>query len=383
MARVLFVITEDWALITHRLHLVKDAIAMGHSVAVATRVGVFQDHLEQIGVTVFDWKLERRSMNLFREWRSILQLGKIIRHFRPDLIHSVALKPVIYCGLLARFNSRQACIFALGGVGFVFSSKSFKARLLQPVVLFFLSITFAGKRHRLILQNADDRRLMVRSGVIDPNKIRLIRGAGVEKDIFAPSPLPHGKSIVILPARLLWDKGVGEFYEAAKKLKPQWPDARFVIVGDPDLQNPAAIPLSKLDEWIASGVVENWRRVSHHQMPAIYAQAMIVCLPSYREGLPKALLEAASSARPLVAFDVSGCRDIVRDGITGILIPQINADLLAEALSDLLSDHSRCVGLGTHGRKMIEDEYASEIINQQTFAVWDELLADAEMVSCK
>ena len=264
-------------------------------------------------------------------------------------------------------------VSALGGVGYIFSADSIKARLLRTPVKMLLKLGLLGKSRLLILQNPDDIALWKRARAVVSDKFRLVRGAGVETGLFTASSIPEGPSMIILPARLLWDKGVGEFVNVARRLKAKRPKVRFVLVGDIDPHNPASITQDQINEWVTAGIVENLLRVGHEEMPAIYRQATIVCLPSYREGLPKALLEAASSARPVVAFDVSGCREIVRDGINGSLVPFRNELALEAALLELIDNKSRCAKFGKEGRKIVECEFSADVINRQTFEIWNEL----------
>jgi glycosyltransferase involved in cell wall biosynthesis len=369
--RVLFVITEDWALISHRLHLVDAAIAAGYEVGLVTRVTKHRKMLEARGVKLFEWHLQRRSLNPLREIMVLINLCQIFWLFKPDIIHAVAQKPVIYAGFARKFYDKAAFIGALGGVGFVFTGKSFKAKVLRPLVKLFLKFALMGERTRLILQNNDNINIIQRLGVIDAFCIRLVRGAGVETEKFLPSPMPTGVPMVILPARMLWDKGVGEFVRVAGRIKARDIQARFVLVGDIDLHNPASVSQAQIDNWVASGTVEQWGR--RGDMELVYPQASIVCLPSYNEGLPKVLLEAASSSRPVVAFDVSGCRDVARDGVNGALVAFGDEAALQTALVRLIEDKKLCQTMGENGRKIVETEFSSVIINAQTFAIWNEV----------
>ena len=378
---MLFVISEDWALATHRLHLVKAALEMGHDVAVVTRVNTLRYEFEALGIKVFDWRLERRSVGLLRELSSLWALRRVLFEFKPDLIHAVALKPVIYAGLVTRFGYRGSLVSALGGAGYIFSACSMRAKLLQYPVKLLMRFALAGSQRVLILQNPDDVELFVSNRVLPISKVKLVRGAGVETDMFTPCPEPAGDPLVILPARLLWDKGVGEFVNVARRIRQKKPSVRFIVVGDPDPHNPASIPESQIEEWVQSGAIENWRRVNHRQMPKIYRAASIVCLPSYREGLPKVLLEAASMARPLLAFDVSGCREIVRTGINGYLVPFGDEAALEKVLLELIDNDTLRLQLGLRGRQIVEDEFSSEIINAKTFSIWNTVMDEVHETS--
>jgi len=368
--RVLFVITEDWALISHRLHLAEAAIKLGYEVAVVTRVTKYRDMLEASGLKVFHWRLERRSLNPISEIISIVHLWKILTFFGPDIIHAVAQKPVIYAGLALKFSKKAKFVAALGGVGFIFTGKNIKANLLKPIVKLCLRFVLRDPTSKLILQNIDNVQTILDLSIVDKNRITLIKGAGVEIGKFQPSLIPKGPPMVILPARMLWDKGVAEFVRVAGRIKARHIKARFVLVGDVDSHNPASITQSQVDQWVQQGAVEHWSR--RDNMDQIYQQASIVCLPSYNEGLPKVLLEAASCARPTVAFNVPGCREIVRDGINGFLVSFGDETALEKAIVTLIKDRSLCAKMGAKGREIVEQAFSGEIINAQTFAIWNE-----------
>lgn len=374
MARILFVITEDWALVSHRLHLVKYAIELGFEVAVATRMNSHRDEFERLGIMVFDWPLKRRSLNLLGELWIVLKLIKIVREFKPDVIHSVALKPVIYTGIATRFFFKGAVVSALGGVGYIFSSDRLHARILRHPAQLMLKLALFGRHRRLILQNIDDFEMFAQVGIIPVAHMYLVKGAGVEVEFFKFTKIPLGFTRIILPARILWDKGVGEFVNVARRVRLRRPKVNFVLVGDSDAQNPESISDEQIKSWVKEGCVEHWSGVKHHQMPTIYQSASIVCLPSYREGLPKVLLEAGAVGRPLVAFDVPGCREIVRSGITGELVPFGREDLLEEALMSFIDNQEKCRKFGVTAHEVVCSEFASEIINEQTNQIWQELL---------
>jgi glycosyltransferase involved in cell wall biosynthesis len=226
-------------------------------------------------------------------------------------------------------------------------------------------------RNLLILQNPDDEALLVNSGLVAAKRVRLIRGSGVDIQRFAPTLEAPTTPVVMLPSRMLWDKGVGEFVEAAHLLRARGCTARFVLVGNGDPDNPASISEDQLKAWHDSGVVESWGHCS--DMPATLAQAHIVCLPSYREGLPKVLLEAAACGKPLIATDAPGCREIVRHGENGLLVPLRDAASLADAIERLLADANLRCTMGQKGRRMVELEFSEAKVAQQTLAVYREL----------
>lgn len=368
--RVLFVITEDWALISHRLHLIEAAIEAGYEVALATKINKNKKTLEDKGIKIFEWELHRGSLNPVKEIIAIFSLFKILSVSKPHIIHAVAQKPVIYAGIAKKIYSRSSFIGTLGGVGFVFTSKSLKATLLKPLLKLLLRFALFGEKTRLILQNKDNINTIKKINIINKNYIRLVKGSGVETNKYLPSKIPLKTTIIILPGRMLWDKGVGEFFRVAKRIKARNIKARFVLVGDIDLDNPESIKQVQIDKWIKSGILEHWGRCDN--MEKVYEKSSIVCLPSYNEGLPKVLLEAGSSSRPVVAFNVPGCREVVKNKINGFLVKFRNEYALEKALIKLINDKKLCEKMGKNGRKIVEKHFASEIINAQTFKIWNE-----------
>ena len=370
--RVLFVISEDWALISHRLHLVELAIHSGYQVGLATKITKHQNFLEARGIKVFQWRFQRGSLNPLKEIISLISLTKIYWKYQPDLIHAVAQKPLIYAGLAKILYRNIPFIGALGGLGFIFTNGSIKAKLLRPIIKIFLKIALYGNRTRLILQNYDNINTIKNNNIIKNSNIRLVKGAGVEIEKFVPSKIPKHAPIVILPARILWDKGVAEFIQIARQIKIKKLNARFVLVGDIDLDNPASVSKQQIITWVNSGIVEHWSRRSN--MNEVYSKASIVCLPSHYEGLPKVLLEGASCSRPLVAFNIPGCRDIIKDGINGFLVDFGDCNSLEKKIIKLINNKELCEKMGKEGRKIVEANFSSSLINSQTFSIWDEVI---------
>ncbi|MDA8881813.1 glycosyltransferase family 4 protein [Alphaproteobacteria bacterium] len=368
----MFVVTEDWALVSHRLHLVKAAIASGDKVAVVARGSECRVVLEAIGVCFYCWPLRRGSLNLAKEIKSVLKLKNFVDEFEPELIHAVALKPVIYSGLVCKIYKHIRFIAAMGGIGFVFTSDKIKAKILRFPIKILLRWVLQNPKSRLILQNKDNIKNFEDHRIILPQNTILIRGSGVEIDKFIPSVLPKGVPLVVLPARLLKDKGICEFVEVASRIKSAGISARFILVGDIDNDNPETLTTSQIKQWVDSEIIEHWGRIE--DMYEVYQQSTIVCLPSYAEGLPKALLEAASCCRPLVAFDVAGCREIVENNINGKLVEFGNLAELEKSLAELLLDKKKCLEMGLNGRKLVENNFSDTKINAQIFDVWKGML---------
>jgi glycosyltransferase involved in cell wall biosynthesis len=369
--KLLFVVTEDWYFCSHRLPLAVAAIEAGFDVAIATRITEHGDVIQKAGIEIHSWNVSRGSINVFTEVKALFKLLKIYREAKPDLVHQVALKPVLYGSFVAKLVGPKKIVNALGGMGFVFNNGKENTRGLRTIILWGFKWLLSNKDSVLILQNPEDCALMVNEAGVDAESVRLIRGAGVNIRQFDVSTEPVGTPLIILPARMLWDKGVGEFVEAARILKDQGIAARFALAGGIDECNPAAISREQLRKWTDAGDVEWFGR--RDDMPEIYRQANVVCLPSYREGLPKALLEAAACGRAIVATDVPGCREIVEDGKNGFLVPARDPFALAEAVRKLILDPDLRHKMGKCGRDRVIRAFSEEKVVKETLCIYKKL----------
>lgn len=368
MPRLLYFVTEDWYFCSHRLNLARAAREAGYEVTVVTRVKDHGDIIRRAGIELVPFEISRRSMNVLQELRTLIRLTALYRKISPDIVHHVAMKPVLYGTIAARLAGIPHVVNAMAGMGWLFTSTRSRASLIKPFVRLAFRILLSSTS--FIVQNPDDAALLNKMGLTD---IRLIRGSGVDILAFSPHPEPEECSLIILPARMLWDKGVGEFVEAAKYLKAKAYALRFALVGKPDPENPTSISAAQLVSWQEAGIVEWWGQ--REDMARVYAQCCIVCLPSYREGLPKSLLEAASCARPIVATDVPGCREIVRNEVNGILVPARESAPLARALERLIEDPSLRRRMGENGRQLVENEFSQEKIIDLTLLIYKKLMA--------
>lgn len=366
--KILFFVTEDWFVCSHWLPLIEGAKNAGFQVVVVTRTNKHAERILQHGVRLIPFEISRRGSNVFREFKTILRLMEIYRKERPDIVHHVAMKPMLYGSLVSHLLRVPHTVNWVAGMGWLFVSNNWRAKILQVVVQRVLGMLLRGSL--VIVENKDDQAIIASTGVAVQH-IHLVRGAGVNTLLYSPSPEPKGVPLVVLPARMLWDKGVGEFVEAATQLKNQGVNARFVLVGEPDMENPASVPEHQLLAWDKEGVVEWWGR--REDMPQVLAQSHIVCLPSYREGLPKSLLEAASCGRPIVTTDVPGCREIVHDGDDGLLVEARNVSALADALAKLLANPEMRQRMGQRGRKRVLSEFSQESIVTQVLALYREM----------
>jgi glycosyltransferase involved in cell wall biosynthesis len=376
--KLLYLVSEDWYFVSHRLALAAAAKAAGFDVAVATRVSSHAEPIREAGLRLIPITFTRASLRPWSELRSLRELAGVYRREAPDLIHHVSVKPVIFGTLAARGMQPKGIINALMGLGWVFSSDSLKARTLRPFVRSALRRALAGENTLTIVQNSDDATSIISEGLSRPEQVRLIRGSGVDPGKYSIDPPPPGAPVVVLPARLIEAKGVGEFMQAAAILKQEGSTARFVLVGKADAGNKTSIAPEAIARHVAAGDVEHWGW--RDDMPAVFKTASIVCLPTfYGEGLPKALLEAAAASRPIVATDVAGCREIVRPGENGWLVPPRNAIALADALREAIAKPELCARYGEAGRRLVERDFSLDAIIRDTIAVYQELIAKAQI----
>ncbi|MDX6769396.1 MAG: glycosyltransferase family 4 protein [Elusimicrobiota bacterium] len=371
--RLLFLVTEDWYFCSHRLPVARAARDAGWRVSVACRVDRHGAAITREGFHLVPLSLSRRSLNPLREAAALREIAAVYRRERPDVVHHVALKPVLYGSIAARLAGVRGVVNAFAGLGHAFSSRDPRRRLLRAFVSRLLRVALRGSRSKVIVQNRDDADTLVRGRIMGREDIVLIRGSGVDLERFRPAPEPAGDGLVVLPSRMIWEKGVGEFVQAARRLRREGSKSRFALVGEPDADNPAAVPAEKLREWKTEGAVEVWGR--RDDMPAVLAQSWVVCLPSfYGEGVPKSLIEAAAAGRPIVTTDMPGCREVVLDGETGLLVAPRDADALARALKTLLRDPDMRLRMGAGGRRLAEREFDEARVARETLAVYRGLL---------
>jgi len=371
--KLLFFVTEDWYFCSHRLPIARAARNAGFEVVVATRVDAHGDAITQEGFRLIPLQMRRRSKSPLRELAAVLEIINIYRRERPDLVHHVALKPVLYGALAARFAGVSAVVNALAGLGYVFSSSQSRARIIKRFVRAAFRVLLNRPNSVVLLQNPDDRRMLIESKTILSERTALIRGSGVDIQRFSPSPEPDdGPVMVTLVARMLRDKGILEFVEASRLLRQQGIQFRAVLVGTPDSDNPTSILVSQLEAWQAEGVVEWWGQ--QDDVPGVWAQSHIAVLPSYREGLPKSLLEAAACGKAIIATNVPGCREIVQGDKNGLLVRVKDSTALAGAIRRLIESPDLRRQMGQEGRKLVEEEFAESVVISQTLNLYQSML---------
>ena len=374
--RVLFLVTEDWYFCSHRLGLARALAAAGCEVGVACRVTGHGAAIGREGFRLFPIKMSRSSINPFHLTASVARIARVYGAFRPDIVHHVALKPALLGGLAARIAGIGKIINAVAGLGYVFSSSSMRARLLRPAMRGCLRLLLDGPEVRVIVQNPEDGAALSGPGMVAASRLRLIPGAGVDLTRFRPAPEPLGPPRATLVARMIVEKGIHELVEAARGLAARGIDMRITLAGESDAENPSAIPQRTLRQWSEAGIVEVLGHVE--DIPALWAQSHMAVLPSYyAEGVPLSLIEAAACARPMIAADGPGLRDIVRHGETGLLVPPRDASALADAIALLAADPELRRRMGAQARRLAVEKFGSDAIIAQTLEVYGEILGDA------
>ncbi|HEY0687125.1 MAG TPA: glycosyltransferase family 4 protein [Steroidobacter sp.] len=370
---LLFVVNVGWFFISHRLPLARAARAAGYDVHVLTEVHTPQEAavIEDAGLVLHHLPGNRGGLNPLADLGYFLRLLMRMRKVAPALVHNVTVKPVLYGTLAARLLGIRAIVNSISGLGYVFTGKS--RRLLAALVISAYRWILRRPHIRVIVQNEDDAWLLESKGAIHRQQVMLIRGAGVDLQIYSAPPEPStAVPLVVFPARILKDKGVLEFIAAAKLLLERGCKARFVLAGPVDPYNPAALSAEALERLLSGTSIEWLGQVD--DMPQLYGRANIVCLPSYREGMPKALLEACAAARAIVTTDVPGCRDVVTHEENGLLVPVRDERALADALQRLIEDSELRRRLGSAGRRRAEQEFDLKIILRQTLQLYRQAL---------
>jgi glycosyltransferase involved in cell wall biosynthesis len=343
--RLLFLVNDDAFFASHRLEIGVAARRAGLDVMVAAGGGGgARAVIEGAGIELVAVDFDRGGRSAVRDAATLAAVARLYGRVRPTIVHHVTIKPVLYGSVVARTLGIPVVVNAVSGLGFAFLDRSRRGRVLRAAIETAYRAALDHPRSTTIFQNEDDRGHFVARRLVRPERATLVRGSGVDVDLFAEEPLRASDPLVVLPARLLWDKGVGEFVEAARLLRARRTRARFALVGAAGGTNPASVPRALVDRWVNEGVVEWWGHRA--DMPQVLAEAHFVVLPSYREGLPLALLEAASVGRACVTTDAPGCRDAVEDGVTGWVVPARDARALADAIDSAVRDRDELARRG-------------------------------------
>lgn len=370
MPRLLYLVSEDWYFLSHRLPMARAARDAGYEVHVATRVVDGGGSIRSEGFTLHPLTWRRGSTNPLDFLRAVKQVRTVYRRLAPDLVHQVAFWPSIV-GATAGLGLPARRLSALAGLGFAFTSKTLKARLVRAALRPFLRHLLGGRHASVLVQNPDDRAAVTGLG-IPPTHVFLIPGSGVDTERLQPLPEPPGPVTVAYVGRLLADKGLRSLIAAQAQLDARRQPIRLLIAGDPDPANPASIPPQEIAGWRLQSGVELLGHVP--DIATVWAKAHIAVLPSRREGLPKSLLEAAACGRPIVATDVPGCREIARPDVNALLVPVDDETALADAIAALAQDSGLRARLGAASRELVEREFSNVRVAADIVALYRKLL---------
>ena len=374
--KFVFYANTDWYLYNFRLSTALRLKSEGHEVVMLSPPGEYGERFAAHDLRWIRLAMDRSSLNPFREAALISSLTRLLRQERPDLLHNFTVKCAVYGAIAARAARVPAVVNAVAGMGYVFASDRLLARSLRPVVKLLMRGTLGSKQSRLILQNPDDADAFVRARLVPEGHIRVIRSSGVNLERFLPvvPELEPRPLRVLLAARLLWEKGIGEYIDAARMLRAQGRTIQFVIAGSPDPGNPRSVSREQAEGWMAEGLVD-WR--GHvEDMPALMRSMDVIALPSYyREGVPKSLIEAAACGLAVVTTNLPGCREVVSDhGIDGLHVEPRSARSLAECIAQLDDDRDLVRRLGECARRKAMEHFDEQMVIRRTIEVYDELL---------
>lgn len=373
MKTVLFVANVDWYVISHRLEIIAGAIKNKYRVIVACEDTGRKNELEQVGAQFINLRFSRSGINPINEAITILRFFSLYKSIKPDLVHHVSLKPVIYGSLVSKLTKTNSVLNAVSGLGYIFTER--ESGLTKRIMSSLMKFGFKRQNLALIFQNKEDFRELKDMGVIAPNnEVHFIKGSGVNLQKYKPGEHPNGDRIKILfPSRMLWDKGVRELREASTLLKNKYYNKMtLILAGMTDGDNKAAVPPSYLKSW-EDGKFVKWightKKILH-----AYKEAHIVVLPSYREGLPKSLIEASAMGKPIVTTDAVGCRDCVEEGVNGFKVPVKSSKSLAEALSKLIDNEDLRINMGKKSRIKAEKEFNLKDVVKKHMLIYDSLI---------
>jgi glycosyltransferase involved in cell wall biosynthesis len=370
-ARILYVVTEDWYFLSHRLPMARAAKNAGYEIHVATRLNSARAAIEAEGFTPHALSWQRGSLSPTRSLAGVAELRKLLREFKPDILHNISLKPVLLGSIASLGLSSIAVVNSLTGLGTLFVSNHRKSEFTRPLVIAALKALLKRPNTRTIVQNPDDRRFVLGLGVPE-SSVDLIPGSGVDTAHFTPLPEPPPPITAAYVGRMLADKGLMTLIQAYSLATSRGLKLQLLLAGDTDRENPGSLAPEQLREF-ASAFGINW--LGHvADIREVWARAHIAVLASRREGLPKSLLEAAACRRPMIATDTPGCREIAIRDETALTFPVDDAPALAEALTQMAGDGEMRARLGKRARELVEEKFSADVIGKQIVALYQSLV---------
>ena len=376
MKKLLFLVNVDSFFLSHRLPIALMALDKGYEVHIAARITDKKAELESYGLIVHNLPITTSKSGLIREMATLIQLVRILRDVKPSILHTVTIKPVLYGGIAARFAGVRRVVAAISGLGYLFTTHTPSIRLKRKLIGWLYRSALKHRYIKVIFHNHDDKKTLTEIVRLENNKIVVIPGSGVDLGKFVAISEPKQGSVrVVMASRLLTDKGINEFVNAAQQLQNKGIKATFQLAGAIDPGNPTSITQSQIETWKDDGVIEILGQ--HNDIATLFSQAHIVVLPSYREGFPKVLIEAAACGRPIVTTDVPGCRDAIISDKTGLLVPARDGTALANAIERLILDTELRQHMGKAGRSLAEERYDIQQVVETHLDIYQELLSGA------
>jgi glycosyltransferase involved in cell wall biosynthesis len=371
--RILFVTNVDWFFISHRLVIAEEAQKRGFEVIVVAEDTGRSQEIRDKGVHFVNLSISRSGTNPLKELKTVINLFNIYKSIDPDVVHHITLKPVIYGSVIAKLLRIRGVVNAISGLGYNFTKG--RQSFVQKAMLYIMRFGFSRKNLVVVFQNENDQEELMDLDIINSsNEIVRIKGSGVDLQKYYESPFPAFNRIkILLPSRMLWDKGVKELREASNILKEKYSKKiEFILSGLADEDNKAGVPTSYLKGW-DDGEYVKWIGYQKN-MFKIYQNSHIVVLPSYREGMPKALLEACAVGRAIVTTNAIGCKETVDEGVNGFKVPVASSTDLAYALEELINNHDLIKQMGKNSRAKAEKEFDVKNVIEKHIEIYNSLL---------
>lgn len=372
--KIFYTLNHPKYFLSHRINLAKEAQKKGYEIHVIGPPGEGVYDIESFGIIYHQINLDRKSFNILKNLRTFFEILAIYRKLKPDIVHQMTIKPIIFGSIAAKIAGVPFVVNSINGLGYLFSRHGLGKTFLKSIALIFYRFSFMIKNDITIFQNSDDCRYFLRKKIVTQKNSIVIRGSGVDPNIFCYKNPPKGVPVILLASRMIRNKGIETFVDASRKLKEEGFHIKFVLVGQTDVGNPDAIAESTIKNWADEGYVE-WLGFQS-DMPKIFALSNIVCLPSfYREGIPKSLIEAASCGRPIITTDMPGCNEIVISGYNGFLIKPESTSDLVDAIKKCIDNFTQLNELGLNGRKLVISYFSLDMVIKQTLDVYKKLVS--------
>ena len=365
--KILLYANSDWFMYNFNRSLSRTLSNRGHKVYLLCPVGKYFNLLINEGFSCVQSPLKRSGLNIFGDVIFLSWLYKFLRDYDIQVVHSFTLKCAMIASLVGRIARVPRIVCSITGLGYIFTSSDFKARLLRPLIEFLMRLIFMSERVKVIVLNETDRRYLRYRKVVTQARLHVVRGSGIDCFSFRPVSKNADRFVVLLACRIVRDKGVHEYVAAAQLLKSKGLPIRFWLAGEPDRGNPSSIQIEVISTWVREGVIDYLGHVS--DIRKLLSDVSVVALPSHREGLPTSLTEAAASGLPIVATNVAGCNEVVRHEVNGLLIPREDFRALASAIERLFYEPSLCERFGLESRKL-SFKYDSYFVNKRVLSIY-------------